>query len=335
MDRLHLAAAELHWWVLAFAVALHATASWALLAIAGEDKLAEPASFIYWYATTAYTVGYGDLSPQTIGGRLVTAAFVFPGAIASFTTIVAKVLGTLGAFWRKRRAGYGDFRRMTETIVLIGFDPDRTPRMISELHADARGGRIVLLTRKELSEPDARVLYVKARSLADPEDLARATVPGASRIAICAETDADTLAAALAVTALNTKAHVVCFFEEEHSARLLRAHCPRVECVSAPGAEIVVQAVQNPGASRVLGNLVSHLDRGVTLYSMEWTRPEPTTFRQAAQRFLDADATLLAWQPPGEEEPSFDLRSDRTIAAGARLFYVANARIPQLQGARA
>ena len=185
INRLHLAVADVHWSVLAVAASAHAGASWMLLTAVGEEKITSPASFLYWYATTAYTVGYGDLSPQTDAGRLITATFVFPGAIAIFTTMVAKTLNGLGNFWRRRRSGKGDYRRMIETIVLVGFDPERTPKMIDELHADlASGQHIVLMTRKELVEPDERIIYVRARSLTGKEDLRRAGVPTASRVAI-------------------------------------------------------------------------------------------------------------------------------------------------------
>ena len=330
LDRMHLAVAELRWWVLASAITAHGAASWALLDAAGEEKITGPTSFLYWYATTAYTVGYGDLSPQTDAGRLVTAAFVFPGAIAGFTTVVAKSLNSMGEFWRRRRTGRGDYRGMTDTIVLIGFDPERTPKMIDELHAEAGARRIVLMTRKELSDPDPRVIYVRARSLTAPEELRRAGVHNAQRVAVVSNSDAETLAAALAVTGLTDHAHIVCYFEDYDSAHLLQLHCPRVEIVVSPGPELVVRSVQDPGASRVLSALISHLDDSATLFSLEWPKGPSLTFREAAERFLDRSATLLAWQGVDDREPSFNTRGDAEIAAGARLYYVAERRIASL-----
>ncbi len=327
MDRLHLAVAELHWWVLAAAAATHATLSWLLLALDGESKIVAPVEFLYWYATTAYTVGYGDLSPQTSAGRLVTAIFVFPGAIAIFTTIVAKSLTAMGDFWRRRREGRGDYRRMTDTTVVIGFIPDQTPKMIDELYAEASGKRVVLITRKELAEPDDRVLYIRARTLTDPAELQRAGVHNASRVAIYTDNDPDTLAAALAVSGVNETAHVVCYFQDHHAANLLRLHCPQVEAIIAPGPEMVVRAVQDPGASRVLNALISHLDASATLYCAQWRGGRAATIGEAARRLHEQDATLLAWQAADAEQPSFDVRSHTDLPAGARLFYVAQQRL--------
>lgn len=83
-DRAFHAMADMHWRMLGGLILFHAVSSWLLLAIAHEAELHDPLTFFYWYATTAYTVGYGDLSPQGVGGRLVTALWIFPGAIAAF-----------------------------------------------------------------------------------------------------------------------------------------------------------------------------------------------------------------------------------------------------------
>ncbi len=332
-DRLHFAVAELHWWVLAAAAAAHASASWLILALDGEAKIIAPVEFLYWYATTAYTVGYGDLSPQTSAGRLATAIFVFPGAIAIFTTIVAKSLTAMGDFWRRRREGRGDYGRMTDTTVLIGFIPEQTPKMIDELHAEASGGRVVLITRKEIADLDERVLYIRARALTDPAELRRAGVPSARRVAIYTDNDPDTLAAALAVSGINETAHVVCYFQDHHAAELLRLHCPQVEAIIAPGPELVIRAVQDPGASRVLNALISHLDESATLFCAEWRGGSAATINEAAKRLHAKDATLLAWQAADAVQPSFDVRSGADLPVGARLFYVAQRRLSDPVGA--
>lgn len=329
---MHFAVAELHWWVLASAATVHAGLSWLILALDGEAKIVSPVEFFYWYMTTAYTVGYGDLSPQTPAGRIATAIFVFPGAIAIFTTIVAKSLAAVGDFWRRRREGRGDYGRMTDTTVVIGFVPDQTPKMIDELHAEAYGGRVVLVTRRELSDPDERVLYIRARALTDPAELRRAGVPNARRVAVYTDNDPDTLAAALAVSGINQTAHVVCYFQNHHAADLLRLHCPQVEVIIAPGPELVVRAVQDPGASRVLSALISHLDASVTLYCAEWRGDRVSTIDEAAKRLHAKDATLLAWQAADAAQPSFDVRSQADLPAGARLFYVAQRRLADPAG---
>src|SRR3546814_7592284 len=87
---------------------------------------------------------------------------------------------------------------MNNAIVLVGDDPDRTPRMIDELMADAAPSQeLVLLSRDELTHSDERIRYVRARSLTATADLERAGIVGAGRIIIFASNDNETLAAAL------------------------------------------------------------------------------------------------------------------------------------------
>lgn len=325
LRRLYLAIGDLHWSVLLAVLATHMVLSWALLAEVGEADLRPIPDFVYWYATTASTVGYGDLSPKSDAGRLITALFIFPGAIAAFTTLVAKAFGALSASWRRRRVGLGDYRAMSRAIVLVGYDPDRTPRMIDELVADAHHGQeIVLLATDELDNHDERFRYVRARSLTAPDDLARAGVAAADRVVVFAASDAETLSAALAITAINRGGHVVCFFQHAENARLLSAHCPHVEVVLAPSVELVVKALKDPGSSQLLAQLVSHTDAGATLFSMP--APAAATFRETAEQLLGRGAILLAAAPAGDcARLSFDVAS--SVAAGDRLFYVASSRI--------
>jgi voltage-gated potassium channel len=328
-DRAFHVMADLHWTLLLALIVAHAASTWAMMLLAGEDWLLRPATFFYWYATTAYTVGYGDLSPQSDAGRLITAVWVFPGAIAAFTTVVAKVLAAIGEIWRVRRSGKGDYSRMTASIVLIGYHPVRTAKMIDELCADlARDQTLVLLTRQTLSEPDPRVRYVQSDTLTSTTALTRAGVPAASRVLIFTDSDADTLAATLAAAALApATAHLVCYFDDEDHARLIDQHCPTVEVILSAGAELVARACKDPGASQVISTLTSHLDRDATLFSLTWPDRPPRPFGDLARDVLARGATLLALQPLRATTPTFNPAADRPVGQGDRLFYVAADRL--------
>lgn len=328
-DRAFHTMADLHWTLLLGLIVFHALTTWGLLALAGEEKLQGAATFFYWYATTAYTVGYGDLSPQTDAGRLITALWVFPGAIAAFTTVVAKVLSAIGEVWRIRRSGKGDFSRMTDSIVLIGYHPVRTPRMIAELCADLSPNQsLVLLTRQTLTDPDSRLRYVQSESLTSTIALTRAGVPTASRVLVFTDSDSDTFSATLAAAALApASAHLVCFFEEEDHARLIDQHCPRVEVVLSASPELVARACKDPGASQVISALTSHLDQGATLFSLQWPDLAPRAFSDLARTLLDRGATLLAIQTGLDTVPTFNPAADKTVGPGDRLFYVASNRV--------
>lgn len=325
LRRLYLAASELHPGLLLALLLGHMAASYLLLDLAGEPDLHPRVSFIYWYATTASTVGYGDLSPKSDTGRLIAAFFVMPGAIALFTTAIARAFAGLSDRWRRRRTGLGDYSAVTDHVVLVGYDAERTPRMIAELVADDPARDIVLVASQELDVDSPTHRYVRAASLTAAADLRRAGVGEASRVIVYAGSDAETLATTLAVTALNGSGHVVCFLHDADTARLLRAHCPTVEIVMTPTVELMVKALSDPGSTRLLAQLTSHTDEGATLYAM----PAATggMFQDLAAQLRDAGAVLIASCPADETTPRFDMAA--RIRAGDRLFYVARARLTE------
>ncbi len=322
LRRLYLAASELHPGILFALLLAHMATSHVALRLAGEADLRSPIAFIYWYATTASTVGYGDLSPKGDAGRLLAAFWVMPGAIALFTTAIARTFAGLSQRWRRRRLGLGDYRAMRGHVVLIGHEPARTVRMVAELAADGRRD-IVLVATEELPGDDPAFRYVRAGSLTAPADLHRAGVATAARIVVYATTDAETLAATLAVTALNDDAHIVCFLRDADTARLLHAHCPAVEVVLTPTVELVVKALSDPGSSHLLAQLASHTDTGATLYACR--ADGGGGYDEVAGRLRERGAVLVASCPAGANTPRFDL--DRRIVDGDRLFYVAKERL--------
>lgn len=323
--QLYHAVTDLRWWVLLALLVTHMVAVWLLMFFVGEEPEFERLpTFIYWYATTASTIGYGDVTPKTDTGRLINAFFVYPGAIAIFTTIVTKAISQAAERVQRGRAGLGDYRTVKHAIVVVGYNPDRTPRMISELCADAGPEQeLILLTSKEVSHVDARYRYVRAQSYIGLADMERAGVADADRVIVFRDSDAETLAAGLAVGDLNKVGHIVCYFQHPELARLLTAHCPNVEVVLAPAVELVVKAVKDPGASLLLADLVSHTESGVTLFSMRWGG-EGGSFRELAARFLDHGAVLVSSRPAAA---AFRFANGE-IGPGDQLFYIADRRLP-------
>jgi voltage-gated potassium channel len=321
--RLYLAASELHPAVMLALLAAHMSAGWALLQWAGEADLRPPVDYAYWYLTTATTIGYGDLSPKGDAGRMIAALLVMPGAVALFTAALARAFAGLSGRWRSRRVGKGRYSAMEGHVVLVGYHPERTPRMIAEILADGRAREIVLVATDEMEVDDPSYRFVRATSLTAPADLRRAGMEGAAKAVVYAASDAETLAATLAVTALNRGGHVVCFLRDPDTARLLNAHCPSVEVVLTPTVELVVKALNDPGSSRLIAQLASHTDEGATLYATE--APAAGGFDEHADRLRRLGAVLIATAGPGEAQPRFDLEAP--VRAGDRLFYVAKRRV--------
>lgn len=337
LQRLFRDVVELRWSVLSLILAGHLAISVLALALAGEsDLLANPVTILYFYATTATTVGYGDLSPATAAGRLVVVLWVFPGSIALFTTVIAKGIAAVTDVLRKRMNGYGDFSALSGAVVLVGYHPARTQRMVEQIRHGGFAGEIVLISRRQPEDLDADVHFVRTETLTDRASLVRAAVERADRVIVYADRDDETLAATLAVDALNPRVHIVAHMTDPEQGDLLSRHTD-AEVIVSPTVDMVVRAAQDPGASRLLGALVSSTE-SETLYSLTVTDPATigdrvdTAFAWVRERGGLPLALQRADAKEGEAAPTLNPAASTPVAAGDRVFYVRATRITQGEG---
>jgi len=263
--------AGLSWDVVVFMTAAHFAVSWVLIDWVGGEKVSGGDVFWYFYATTATTVGYGDYSPTTEAGRLITVLWIMPGGIALFTTIIAKVVQLISNRWRKRMRGLASYEDLSGHIVILGWHGLRSQRMVDHIRGDTseREREIVLCAADNIENPmPDQVRFVRATALNSPDLLRRAAVAQAEYIIALGNNDSETLAAALGASAVNGDAHMVAYFDQRSFADLLRAHCPNVECNVSLSIELMVRSAQDPGSSRVQRQLLSTLE-GPTQFSLK------------------------------------------------------------------
>jgi len=253
---------NLNWMALTILVGAHFSTSWALVWLAGEHNIAAIDVFWYFYMVTATTVGYGDYSPVTAFGRAVVSFWIMTGGISLFAAVIGKVTQFLISLWRKRMQGRGDYSELSGHVVIMGWHDDRTRVIVEQILGDKRRdeNEIVLCSDKEDESPlPDDTHFVRGETLTSSELLNRSGVKNASRIIVYGETDEQTLATALAVSASKTDAHIVAHFESAEVADLLKAHCPNAECTSSISLELIVRSAQDPGSSRIQNQLLSTL----------------------------------------------------------------------------
>lgn len=319
--------AEVSWLVVATVGAAHAILSWLLLLAVGEAHMLPPATFAYWYLVTASTVGYGDIAPQGDAGRLVTAFFVFPGAIALFTTVIAKAITGLSNTWRRRMNGLADYSSLTGHTILVGYHPSRTLKMIDELLAGRPDSEIVLLCRGIEQNPDSRIRFVRADGASIVEDMHRAGLAGAATVLVYADDDDQTLAASLAASAADRDVAVVAFFRSATQAGLLRAHCPRARVILSDAVEQVVREAQDPGAGQVLSLLASAVEEAAVFTGV---LPRAATVAQVDTALRASGAVLVGVQN-GSAPPQLLPPPDTRLEAGDRFHYVSRRRLESVE----
>jgi voltage-gated potassium channel len=327
-QRLYVAIATLSWSVFAACFLVHALVSYLALTWAGETKLTEdPVAFLYFYMTTATTVGYGDLSPGTRAGRLIGILVVLPGSIALFTGFLGKAITEMGGFWRRRLQGLGDFSERCGHTLVVGWQGARTRRLIDGLVHDHRGERTVLLAHNlgENPLPDL-VDFVHGQSIADLESFARAGAAQAATLVVRGSDDDETLAATLAAAAVAPQAHIVVHFQDESAAQLIRRQYPDIEVITSIAAGLLVRAARDPGASRLAalmfaGNTID------TAFSLKLPAGCGTI------GYFDAFCGLkrqhgLTLIGVGDEDGHVDLNcaTDKPLEPGDTLYYIADHR---------
>lgn len=308
----------------------HFITSWGLMALTEGDDIAAPSVYWYFYLVTSTTVGYGDLSPSTTFGRFVAVFWVMPGGIALFTSVIAKVVQSASGYWRRSMRGLGDYSDLSNHTVIVGWTGDRTRRMVSYMRGDSRDREIVLFAEQDMENPmPDQVRFVRGTTLTDAEALGRAGIAGAGRAVVFAGDDNETLAAGLSVSARNPNLHLAAFFQDEAVADLLKAHCPRAECLVPMSIELLVRTADDPGSSRVPKIMLSTLVEP-TLYSMMIPDSVVEISFGAIFRAFKANhvATVLGVSTSNEHDAlALNPPDERIVRTGDTIYYMANHRL--------
>jgi voltage-gated potassium channel len=330
--RLHIR--RVSWPVLLAVLVLHLLASWCLLAGAGEDKLSDWHAFLYFYVTTATTIGYGDLSPGSTAGRYITALFVMPLAVATFAATLAKLSGALLAFWKRHHMGKMAYE-MAGHSVLVGWRGAESSRLVELLLTDTttddEGIVIVAAGLSEHPYPhNGLVRYIDVPSYADPGVYARASLGKAGRVLVYCPNDDQAIAATLAVGSLTLACPVVAYFESAPPARLVLTHYPDIEVTRPLTADIMARAAQDPGTSALTMDMLCAGDQGMTQFSLVVPEGAPLQYAALIDAFRSQRANLLGYCAKGGQ-PTLNPCESTRIAAGDILYYLRNTRLDAAQ----
>jgi voltage-gated potassium channel len=326
------------WKISIFILAALFVAGWLLMAAFEPpgSEIVTPGVYWWWFLVTTTTVGYGDYSPVSAGGRLIATVIMVSGIGA--IGIVITQMASVGTQLR-RRMMEGTIRfKKRDHIVILGYHPRKTESIVDEILADKhrRKRSIVLCFKPEQAQenpiPDA-VLAVKG-DLTSRELLQNSCVDHAARIVADGQDDNETLIMCLAVTEVNTEAHIVAAVENMESTRehLMRIR-KGIECVPRDLVTMIVQAVQDPGITRLYSKLLSNVE-GHAGYRLdlsedagEWEfGPLLSHFKKNHNAIIVAATESHGFESDIIENPPWDFR----VKGGMSLFYIAPARLTEV-----
>lgn len=214
---------NLSWLVLTLSTFLLIAISSIALPIIEPQTFANIYDSLWFTMTTILTVGYGDISPATLGGRLFTVLFLYLFGIGLFATFVGKLMDSLTIYRKRKESGEMMYEGMNHIIVIDW--SHKAENAIKEIMKRDKKIEIVVIDNlekaKELSE---RIHYVKGNAT-DSEVLQRANIKNAKSIIIFADdriqdqilTDGKSLMIACAIDRICPNIHTTVEIErEEH-----------------------------------------------------------------------------------------------------------------------
>ena len=218
---------------------------------------------LWWAIVTVTTVGFGDISPVSLGGRLIGAVLmVFGiGVLGMFTATIA------GVFVEKRlrkERGMGSYD-LEGHIILCGWN-DRTREILKDLRADTRAADAPIVLVADIdAKPvvDEHLHFVRGQLT--EEHLKRAGIERAATCVIVGDRsldyvarDAKAVLSVLTVESLNPDVYSIVELANEENVR----HCERAGADEIiVGAEfssrVISTATLDHGISTVLRELLS------------------------------------------------------------------------------
>ena len=193
---------RLQGWRLPLAVALFVfLTSWLAMSLleSGDSGIAAPGTYWWYFLVTSATVGYGDVFPSTTGGRIV-GLYVIVGGIVTLTLLFTQLAAALQSIRGRRLRGVVPLD-LSDHVVLLGYWPGRTERIVAELTAEGRF-QVALCAWDDVPEnplPDQPAVHFVRGDLAHEDVMTRACVQRARTVVIDGRDDNETLAIAVAV----------------------------------------------------------------------------------------------------------------------------------------
>ncbi|WP_344589019.1 potassium channel family protein [Actinomadura vinacea] len=298
--------AERAWRGPALVLLAAAVLGWLLVAVFEKPgaEIRDPLHYLWYFFVSGTTTGYGDLYPETTGGRIGGAIVIVAGLTAGLMLFAELTLWM--AKGRTMKANGQARLHHRRHIVVIGYERDGLRAVIGQLRADPEFAKTPVVTvfwpdqlPGENPDPD---LYDVV--LFDDTGYERAGVQDARTVLVAGRNDDETVRVMLGVHAYLRRhaaagTHLLAGVHDggrrAEITEALELIGGGIEPVDLDDPAVVAVAIRNPGIASIYHNLASTLDSDSTLFRVdvpedagEWPRLELAIF------LLRHGSTLLA-----------------------------------------
>ncbi len=244
------------------------------------------------------TVGYGDYSPATIGGRMIALVLYILG-IGLIGVVIGKVLDRLGKFRKDREEGNIVYREKGHYII-IGWS-HKAKAAIKEMQETKKDVEIVIVDDLEKAPMLTENIHYIRGNVSGGDVLEKANIKEAEAVLIFADervqdkqlADGRTLLVATAVEAAAPHVHsIVEVMEEAHLKNFEHIQVDEFIISHETISSLFVRSAFRKGISSVYNQLLRR-SFGDDLYHIP-RQSHWNTYRDAFNELLENGATLIA-----------------------------------------
>lgn len=293
-----------------------------------NDGFASLGDAAWWAIVTVTTVGYGDISPKTFGGRTIAIICMCCGigiAATGFAQLADYLLN------RKERRKKGLLNVTTKKhVVICGWNSSDGVRLVEELLSERTiKGIVIIAKREEHPLPQNYLVDFVAGSPTEKEKLLQANITQAQAAVILPKDPTDEDSDAVTALVARTIRHLapgipiaVELLEPEH-ADYLPEGVSWIDS-SVIGSQLLIHSVTDPGVEQIIYRILSNVIPN-TLYRI--TPPEELlgkSFAELLVFYARKQIIPIGWNKGGKIETNPP--PDEILTNGVSLFVIAPKR---------
>lgn len=281
---------------------------------------------LWWVMTTVTTVGYGDVSPVTTGGKIF-AMVLFAVGIGLMGVVIGKIVNLFSLYRTLKEEGKLPFTKSGH-YVLLGWS-EKTKSTLEELLNDDEEKEVVIIANlPKMPYQHDRVTFVQGHP-EDREALIDANVGKAATVLVFSDdsihdsslSDGKSLLIASSIEKLSLELGeniytIVEVQKEKHIDNFKHSKVDEFVISDETFSRIMAKASRYHGSSTVFTKLTSDVE-GENIYQII-PDPEWNTYRDAFIGLLNKGATLLA----DRNDLNINKRLDEEIPSDAKLFVI-------------